>query len=96
MCLALLQSCMSASYISIKSSPPNAKVYVVSKWEYEKNLDIFSDTLKLKEKEINEGRTPVVTKVFSKKYKVAVIYNGKTEIRDVDSRKDTANIFIQF
>jgi hypothetical protein len=92
----LLSSC-GASFIAINSQPAGLKAYVVSKFEAEKNPKILSDTTLLKKHPVNVGLTPVTTKVKVKKYKVAVVSNGRIEIRDVDALpNDTSHVFVSF
>jgi hypothetical protein len=90
-------SCSSISYISVNSDPPKLKVFLISKWEAEKNSLLLNDTNYLMRFQINEGLTPVVTKVKVKKYKVILVLNGRFEIRDADpSKGDTTKISITF
>jgi hypothetical protein len=95
--LLFLVSCTTISYISVKSDPPKSKVYIISKWEAEKKSSLLSDTNYLKKFQINEGLTPAVIRVRTKKYKVITVLNGKIEIRDADtSPRDTTKILIIF
>lgn len=93
----IFNSCANVAYISIESEPQNAKVYVISKWNYEKNEQILMDLQKLKEYQINEGNTPVITKQKAQKYKVIISKGNSIEIREVDLKpKDTTHVKIIF